>query len=165
MKRLTVLLASACLLVLALAGPAVAQPPTSRLSDVSTPTVSAILPAVAPNDRDTPVVVSGSGFLSGATATLGTTPLTAVVVVSDTTLTATVPPGISPGPLRPHGHQPRHRHRHPERRLHRHPAPHGERHRAGQAPTNDIDTSVTISGTDFAADAPDGPAEVTRAPP
>ena len=97
MKRLTVLFASACLLVLALAGVAVAQPPTSRLSDVSAPTVSAILPAAAPNDRDTPVVVSGSGFLSGATATLGTTPLTTVVVVSDTTLTATVPQDLTPG--------------------------------------------------------------------
>ena len=83
MKRLTVLFASACLLALALAGPAVAQPSASRLSDASTPTVTAILPAMAPNDQDTPVVVSGSGFLSGATATLGTTSLTAVVVESD----------------------------------------------------------------------------------
>jgi photosystem II stability/assembly factor-like uncharacterized protein len=97
MKRLTVLFASACLLVLVLAGPAVAQPPTSRLSDVSAPSVTAILPAAAPNDQDTPVVVSGSGFVSGATATLGTTPLTAVIVQSDTTITATVPSGLAPG--------------------------------------------------------------------
>jgi hypothetical protein len=152
MKRLTILFASACLLVLVLAGPAVAQPPTSRLSDVSVPTVTAVLPAAAPNDQDAPVVVSGSGFVSGATATLGTTPLTAVIVQSDTTITATVPSGLAPGLYDLTVTNP----------------DTGSAILSGAftvtaPPTlsavspssayNDIDTTVTITGTDFATDA------------
>jgi hypothetical protein len=150
MKRLTVLLASSCLLVLVLAGPAVAQPLTLRLSDVSTPTVTSFLPAAAPNDQDTPVVVSGSGFTNGATVTLGTTPLAAVVVASDTTLTATVSSGLVPG-------------------LYDLTVTNPDTGSAtlsgafsvtlpptlnGIAPVNafnDLDTTVTISGADFAA--------------
>ena len=93
MKRLVLFLSLACLLTLCLGGTALA---------VSAPTVGAIIPASAPNDRDTAVVISGAGFatdLSGAflpAVTLGTTPLVAVTFVDDTTLTGTVPQGMSP---------------------------------------------------------------------
>ena len=68
MKRSLVLTTLACLLALALASPALAQPPMTTPVGTSTPTVSAILPTMAPNDQDTAVVILGSGFASGATA-------------------------------------------------------------------------------------------------
>ncbi len=94
MKRSLVLAAAACLLVLALAGPALVWAPSAAAT--SSPTVTAIQPAAAPNDQATSVVISGTGFASGATVTLGTDQL-AVVSVSDTTIAATVPAGLVPG--------------------------------------------------------------------
>ena len=150
MKRLTVLLASACLLPLAFAGPALAQSATATAVGVSTPTVTAILPALAPNDQDTPVVISGSGLLSGAAVKLGTTALGAVIVESDTAITATVPSGLTPGLYDLTVTNP----------------DTGSATLSGAftvtlPPTvsavfpasayNDIDTTVTIAGTDFAA--------------
>ena len=82
--------------------------------DISTPalaaplslTVTAVDPAVAPNDLDTPIIITGTGFaaeLSGTlvitqpTAYLGATALEDVRWVSTTTLEATVPWGLDPG--------------------------------------------------------------------
>ena len=68
-------------------------------------TVTAVDPAVAPNDLDTPIIITGTGFaaeLSGTlvitqpTAYLGTTALDDVSWVSTTTLSATVPWGFAP---------------------------------------------------------------------
>ena len=70
---------------------------------VSTPTCGAITPASGPNDRDTAVTIIGTGFatdLTGTippTVTLGATPLTAVTFVNDTTLSAMVLAGMTPG--------------------------------------------------------------------
>ncbi len=91
MKRLVVFFSLACLLTLCLGG-------TARA--LSSPTIDSVIPAAAPNDVDTPVVIHGSGFSSDPTAptvTLGATLLTAVTFVNDTTLSATVPAGLAPG--------------------------------------------------------------------
>ena len=125
----------------------------ATLEDMSSPTVSANDPASGRDDSDISVTITGTGFVDTPTVTLGTTPLTDVIFVGDTTLTATVPAGISPGiyPLtvvNPDGG-------------------------TGSLPnaftvtaviptvsavdplsgTNDIDTSVTITGTDFSPTA------------
>jgi photosystem II stability/assembly factor-like uncharacterized protein len=68
----------------------------------ASPTVSSVDPATALNDVDTPVTITGTGFVEeegGVTITayLGTTELENVVWVSDTELTATVPWGMDPG--------------------------------------------------------------------
>ena len=55
------------------------------------PTVTAISPAVGSTARSTPVTISGTGFLDGATVTVGVRAVS-VTVVSSTTITATVPP-------------------------------------------------------------------------
>ena len=82
-------------------GPARAAP-----ADRISPTVTAITPAAGPNDIDTPVVISGTDFaavmsetvvLTSPSVTLGSTALTNVTFISDTTLTATVPWGLNPG--------------------------------------------------------------------
>jgi len=68
-------------------------------------TVTAVDPAVAPNDLDTPIIITGTGFvaeLSGTlvitqpTAYLGATALDDVSWVSTTTLSATIPWGLIP---------------------------------------------------------------------
>ena len=68
----------------------------------ASPTVSSVDPATALNDVDTPVTITGTGFVEeegGVTITayLGTTELENVAWVSDTELTATVPWGVDPG--------------------------------------------------------------------
>ena len=82
-------------------------------SGISTPalaaplslSVTAVDPAVAPNDIDTPIVIQGTGFtatLSGTvvitapTVTLGDNVLPNVIWVNTTTLSATVPWGLTP---------------------------------------------------------------------
>ena len=128
-------------------------PTWATLADVTNPTVSAIDPASARDDTDTAVTITGTGFVATPTVTLGTTTLTDVAWVSDTTLTATVPGGISPGVYALTVVNPD--------------------DGSGTLPdaftvkpviptvsvidpasgANDIDTSVTITGTDFAATA------------
>ena len=147
MKKLLLSLTLAGLIVLALGEAAHA---------LSTPTVGAVFPASAPNDRVTAVVITGTGFATDGTTpptvTLGATSLTAVTFVSDTTLTATVPAGITPG-------------------LYTLTVTNSDTGSASlpaaftvtAAPTvsaiepttayNDIDTAVTITGTDFATAA------------
>ncbi len=79
------------------ADPALAAP--------ASPTVSAVHPALAPNDIDTTVVIRGTGFsttLSGTlviaapTVIMGDIKLTGVNWVDTTTLSATVPWGLTP---------------------------------------------------------------------
>lgn len=82
-------------------------------SSISTPvmaapvslSVTAVDPVVAPNDVDTPIVIQGTGFtatLSGTqvitapTVTLGDGALPDVIWVNTTTLSATVPWGLTP---------------------------------------------------------------------
>lgn len=123
MRKLLLCLTLVGLLVLAFGGAASAQSPTPTSLATTTagtnpslftpawavagdpvpPTVTAIDPVSAPNDSDTSVTITGTGFatdLTGTilpTVTLGTTPLTGVAFVDATTLTATVPWGMDPG--------------------------------------------------------------------
>ena len=59
-------------------------------------TVSNISPDSGHNDVDTEVTVTGSGFVTGATAMLGGTDLKDVEVVGDAIIHATVPAGMTP---------------------------------------------------------------------
>lgn len=61
------------------------------------PTISGSDPAAAPNDLDTPIVITGDNFENGITATLGSTALQNLTWISATRLTATIPWGMSPG--------------------------------------------------------------------
>jgi hypothetical protein len=60
------------------------------------PTVSTISPTSGTTAGGTPVTVTGTGFLTGATVTFGGASATAVTVVSSTSMTATTP-AHSPG--------------------------------------------------------------------
>jgi photosystem II stability/assembly factor-like uncharacterized protein len=62
-----------------------------------TPTVDLVDPASAPNDLDTPIVITGTEFVSTPLVYLGNTSLDDVSWVSPTTLQATVPWGMEPG--------------------------------------------------------------------
>jgi len=55
------------------------------------PTVSTIAPTSGPTTGGTPATIMGTGFLAGATVSLGTTAATSVVVVNSTTITANTP--------------------------------------------------------------------------
>ena len=55
------------------------------------PTVSSILPTSGPTAGGTAVTIAGTGFLAGATVSLGGTAATGVTVVSSTSITATSP--------------------------------------------------------------------------
>src|SRR4029077_12347058 len=55
------------------------------------PTVSSILPVSGTTAGGTPVTITGTGFLAGATVSLGGTAATGVSVGSSTTITATTP--------------------------------------------------------------------------
>jgi len=60
-------------------------------------TVTSVSPTVTQNDLDTPLVITGTGFVDGATAMLGDTALTDVTWVSAERLEATLPWGVDPG--------------------------------------------------------------------
>ncbi|MBN1247697.1 MAG: IPT/TIG domain-containing protein [Anaerolineae bacterium] len=66
-------------------------------SPSATPIVTAIIPNTAPNDLDTPVVISGTGFAVGCTVTLGSNVLADVGWASENTISATIPWGVEPG--------------------------------------------------------------------
>ena len=70
---------------------------SARAAPQDAPTVTQVDPASAPNDLDTPIVITGTGFTAGMTVTLGNTQLPDAGWVSSTTLTATVPWGLNPG--------------------------------------------------------------------
>ncbi len=58
---------------------------------VATPTVTGVSPNSGPAAGGTPVTITGTNFLSGATVTFGGASATAVVVVSSTKITANTP--------------------------------------------------------------------------
>lgn len=62
-----------------------------------TPTVTSISPTSGANSGTTSVTITGTNFQFGAVASIGATSLTNVTVVSGTSITATVPSGISAG--------------------------------------------------------------------
>lgn len=62
---------------------------------VATPQLTAVSPADGPLAGGTPVVLTGSGFVVGATVTIGGQPARNVAVSSPTTITAVTPPGVS----------------------------------------------------------------------
>jgi photosystem II stability/assembly factor-like uncharacterized protein len=76
-----------------------------QAADDGAPTISAINPNSAPNDLDTPVVITGTGFsmISGTQVItlpkiyLDSSELADVLWVDSTTLSATVPWGLDPG--------------------------------------------------------------------
>jgi hypothetical protein len=55
------------------------------------PTISSISPTSGPASGGTPVTITGTGFLSGATVTVGGTAATSVVVVGGASITANTP--------------------------------------------------------------------------
>ncbi|MEO5973577.1 MAG: IPT/TIG domain-containing protein, partial [Ilumatobacteraceae bacterium] len=61
------------------------------------PTVTAITPNSGLPTGGTAVAITGTGFLAGATVTIGGAPATSVVVVSATTITAATPAGTGTG--------------------------------------------------------------------
>ncbi|MEI7926141.1 MAG: IPT/TIG domain-containing protein, partial [Chloroflexota bacterium] len=67
-----------------------------RAEAAPAPTVSAVAPALGPSAGGTSITITGTGFVSGATVTIGGTAATGVTVVSATSITATTPAG-TPG--------------------------------------------------------------------
>jgi photosystem II stability/assembly factor-like uncharacterized protein len=61
------------------------------------PTIIEVDPSSAPNDLDTPFVITGTGFTAVPTLALGGMPIDDVGWVSSATLTATLPWGMDPG--------------------------------------------------------------------
>lgn len=103
----TVLISVAALLVLlCVLGRTGHSVPWSARAAPLNPMVTGVDPSSAPNDLDTPIVVTGTGFSAGLSGTLvitqpmaylGDTALEDVSWVSTTTLEATVPGGMSRG--------------------------------------------------------------------
>jgi photosystem II stability/assembly factor-like uncharacterized protein len=106
---LTITLATtlaASLVLFWLLGEAGSADATPALAGPLSPGVTAVDPVSAPNDLDTAVVISGTGFTAGLSgslvitppaAYLGEAPLDDVTWVSSTTLSATIPWGLEPG--------------------------------------------------------------------
>ncbi len=67
------------------------------LAAPQSPAVTAVDPVEAPNDLDTPILITGTGFTALPTVTLGSTLLEDINWVSSTRLEATVPWGMAPG--------------------------------------------------------------------
>jgi hypothetical protein len=66
-------------------------------SSEQAPTLIEVDPSSAPNDLDSPIVITGTGFAATPTVTLGSTMLEEVGWVTSATLMATVPWGLDPG--------------------------------------------------------------------
>ena len=95
---LTVATATTALLVLFwLMGNIGSGIPSPALAAPLSPTVTDVDPTVAPNDLDTSIVITGTGFTAVPTVSLGSTVLEGVGWVSGERLTATVPWGLDPG--------------------------------------------------------------------
>ncbi|MBU0492599.1 MAG: IPT/TIG domain-containing protein [Chloroflexi bacterium] len=92
---------TALLILLALMAWTSADAPTPARAAplLAVPTVTGVAPTSAPNDLDTPLVVTGTGFTTSTLVLLGDDPLPSGEVgwVSATVLTATVPWGTEPG--------------------------------------------------------------------
>ncbi|MFM7251599.1 MAG: IPT/TIG domain-containing protein, partial [Ilumatobacteraceae bacterium] len=61
------------------------------------PTVSSVSPSSGPTSGGTPVTITGTGFVSGASVKFGSLSATGVVVVSPTQVTAVSPATVDPG--------------------------------------------------------------------
>jgi photosystem II stability/assembly factor-like uncharacterized protein len=61
------------------------------------PTITEVVPSSASNDLDTPIVITGTGFVTGAEVLLGATSLDNVQWVNSARLAADVPWGMMPG--------------------------------------------------------------------
>ena len=90
----TVLLGLLCLL--GWASPGVPGPALAAPLQI-TPTVTLVGPASAPNDLDTPIIITGTDFVSVPAVYLGETALSDVEWVTSTVLRAFVPWGMDPG--------------------------------------------------------------------
>jgi len=96
----TVLLATAillALLTLLAQSDSAAPQPAQAAPLAAVPAVTEVVPSSAPNDLDTPIVISGTDFVVSATVLLNDVTLDDVGWVCTTTLTATVPWGMAPG--------------------------------------------------------------------
>ncbi len=71
--------------------------PIHAQAAAGSPTVTAVNPALSPNDLDVEIIITGTNFTAGATAALGESMLEDVGWVSSTSLTATVGWGMEPG--------------------------------------------------------------------
>src|SRR6185503_1810759 len=60
------------------------------------PSISSVSPALGPSVGGTTITIVGTGFVAGATVTVGGAPATGVIVGSSTTIIATTPAG-APG--------------------------------------------------------------------
>src|SRR5690606_13171099 len=60
--------------------------------EAGAPAITAITPDEGPEDGGTPVTITGTGFTGATGVTFGGVPATDVVVVDDSTVTATTPP-------------------------------------------------------------------------
>ncbi len=72
----------------------------AQAANLDAPLVMGVAPTSAPNDLDTPIVITGTGFtdgVSGTLASLSSNSLTDVTWVNSTTLSATVPWGLDEG--------------------------------------------------------------------
>jgi photosystem II stability/assembly factor-like uncharacterized protein len=72
----------------------------AQAATLDTPVVMGTAPTSAPNDLDSPIIITGTGFTSGVSGTLaslGSNSLTDVTWVNSTTLSATVPWGLDAG--------------------------------------------------------------------
>jgi plastocyanin len=76
------------------------QSATSAITYVSPgPAIASVSPASGPNLGGTRLTISGSGFLPGATVTIGALTATNVTVVDSATITATTPSAPASAPL------------------------------------------------------------------
>ncbi|MGD2205442.1 MAG: IPT/TIG domain-containing protein [Anaerolineae bacterium] len=91
----TVVLACIAIAAVLLTGTDLSHPVQAASSD-SSPSVTKTNPITAPNDVDTALVITGTGFAAVPTVTLGSTQLEDVSWVSTERLTATVPWGLEP---------------------------------------------------------------------
>src|SRR5450755_77868 len=66
-------------------------PKTSNPPANPTPTITAISPNSGTTSGGTAVTITGTGFISGATVSLGGTPATGVTLMNSTTITAATP--------------------------------------------------------------------------
>jgi hypothetical protein len=66
-------------------------------SAAAAPTLTTVAPALGTRAGGTPISITGTGFVAGATVTVGGVPATGVAVVSATQVLATTPVGL-PGP-------------------------------------------------------------------
>lgn len=64
-----------------------------QVATIVGPTVSSVNPSSGTPVGGTPITITGTNFVSGATVTIGGRPATNVVVVSATSITAVTPPG------------------------------------------------------------------------